>query len=192
MELIGSPSIFISGRHLAGEKIDKISRTLAELGAVFYDKAAYAAHDRDEVIYEVESYFAVPQNTTGGLFYGITFIKPGTIGNEYYMTKGHFHTIRDRAEVYITMEGEGMLILMDEQRNTRAELMVPGSIHYIPANTAHRTANTGTREFSFGAVWPADAGHDYDTIHQHGFSKILVNLNGTPALVDRQNAMEQH
>jgi glucose-6-phosphate isomerase len=75
---------------------------------------------------------------------------------------------------------------MDENRHTWAEKMTPGSVHYINANTAHRTANTGNAILSFGAVWPADAGHDYNTIETDGFSKILVNQHGIPALVDKQ------
>ena len=103
------------------------------------------------MIYEVESYFPVAHNTEGGLFYGITYIHPGVVGNEYFMTKGHFHKIRNRGEFYCTLKGEGMLILMDEERNTWAEKMYPGSIHYIKANTAHRTANTGDTILSFSA-----------------------------------------
>ena len=185
MELIAAPAIHFTGKHLTGTNIDKITRTIKDLGSIFYDKKAHAALPPDEVVYEVESFFPVAQDTEGGLFYGITFIKPGTVGNEYYMTKGHFHTIRNRAEIYITMEGEGMLLLMDEQRNTRAEKMTPGSVHYIDVNTAHRTANTGNTTLSFGAIWPSDAGHDYSTIKKEGFSKILVNQDGIPALIDR-------
>jgi glucose-6-phosphate isomerase len=84
------------------------------------------------------------------------------------------------------MEGEGMLILMNEDRtHTWAEKMEPGSVHYINGFTAHRTANTGSGILSFGACWPSDAGHDYDTISEHGFSKILVDGGGVPTLVDR-------
>ena len=35
-----------------------------------------------------------------------------------------------------------MLILMDRERNTWAERMMPGSLHYIPGGVAHRVANT--------------------------------------------------
>jgi glucose-6-phosphate isomerase len=84
------------------------------------------------------------------------------------------------------MEGEGMLILMSEDRSrTWAEKMEPGSIHYIHGHTAHRTANTGNTVLSFGAFWPSDAGHDYATISEQGFSKILVDRGGVPTLVDR-------
>jgi len=83
------------------------------------------------------------------------------------------------------VQGEGMLILMDDKRNTWAEKMFPGSIHYIRGNTAHRTANTGNTILSFSAFWPSDAGHDYTTISEQGFSKILINKDGKPALVDK-------
>jgi len=185
MNLIATPSLFSTGQHLQGKEIERISRRIKDLESIFSDKKAYAALDAERVVYEVESYLPVPNNTEGGLFYGITTIKPGTVGNEYFMTKGHFHSIRNRAEIYFTVSGEGMLLLMDEKRQTRAEKMTPGSVHYIHANTAHRTANTGDVDFIFSAVWPADAGHDYDTIARHGFSKILVKQNGTPTLIDR-------
>jgi glucose-6-phosphate isomerase len=142
--------------------------------------------NKDTVVYEVASWFPVKHDTEGGLFFGVTKIKPGAVGNEYFMTKGHFHRIRNRGEIYTTIEGEGMLILMDEQRNTWAEKMEPGSVHYIPGFIAHRTANTGNRELSFWAVWPSDAGHDYESIREEGFSKILVKGSGGPVLVARK------
>jgi glucose-6-phosphate isomerase len=180
------PGVSFSGQKLAGEEIHRINRTLEDLTGVFYDEKSFATLSPETLVYEVESYFPVPENTEGGLFAGITYIHPGTVGGEYFMTKGHFHKIRNRGEFYYGIKGEGMLLLMDEHHNTWAEKMYPGSLHYIGAHIAHRTANTGNSIFSFGAVWPADAGHDYDTIKLNGFSKILVNHNGTPALVDRR------
>jgi glucose-6-phosphate isomerase, archaeal len=185
MQLIAAPLLFSTGQHLQGKGIEIVSRKLKDLESVFSDKEAYVALDPEQLVYEVESYLPVPTNTEGGLFYGITTINPGTVGNEYFMTKGHFHSIRNRAEMYFTISGEGMLILMDEKRNTHAERMTPGSVHYIHANIAHRTANIGDADLVFSAVWPADAGHDYDTIARHGFSKILVKQNGIPTLIDR-------
>jgi glucose-6-phosphate isomerase len=171
---------------LQGGSLDRISRRVGDLGDIFHDRRAYTALPKDKLVYEVVSSFPVPEGTEGGLFLGITYIHPGKVGDEYFMTKGHFHKIRNRAEIYICMEGEGMLILMNEDRTqTRAEKMEPGSVHYIHGYTAHRTANTGSGILSFGACWPSDAGHDYDTISEHGFSKILVDRGGVPTLVDR-------
>jgi glucose-6-phosphate isomerase len=180
------PKLRFAGNKLTGDGIHRVSRRLGDLGDIFSNKAAYATLPADKVVYEVESSFPVPDGTEGGLFLGITYIHPGKVGREYFMTRGHFHKIRNRAEIYICMEGEGMLILMNEDQTlTRAEKMEPGSIHYIDGFTAHRTANTGNTVLSFGAFWPADAGHDYGAISQSGFSKILLDVNGRPTLVNR-------
>ncbi|MBS1603686.1 MAG: glucose-6-phosphate isomerase [Bacteroidetes bacterium] len=180
------PKLHFSGNRLSGGLIDRLARRLGDLGDIFSDRAAYARMPADQVVYEVESYFPVPDGTEGGVFLGITYIHPGKVGQEYFMTKGHFHQIRNRAEVYICMEGEGMLILMNEDHSvTWAERMEPGSVHYINGHTAHRTANTGKGVLSFGAFWPSDAGHDYQTISEKGFSKILVDINGVPTLINK-------
>lgn len=185
MTKILTPEVGYNGKHLTGKRVEKTEKRIRDLKDIYTDKEALEQLPSDQIVYEVESYLPVPQETTGGLFFGITFIHPGKVGNEYFMTKGHFHKILDRAEFYWCIEGEGMLILMDKNRNTWAEKMYPGSLHYINGYTAHRTANTGKEILSFGACWPSDAGHDYDTISAHGFSKILVEENSQPALVDR-------
>ncbi|HYJ63175.1 MAG TPA: glucose-6-phosphate isomerase family protein [Parafilimonas sp.] len=185
MSKILEPEIKCINEKLEGNKIERINRRIKNLKDIFFDKAALEKLNPETIVYEVESYLPVALNTEGGLFYGITYIHPGVVGNEYFMTKGHFHKIRNRGEFYCTLQGEGMLILMDEDRNTWAEKMYPGSIHYIKGNTAHRTANTGNSILSFSAFWPSDAGHDYAIISEQGFSKILINKDGKPALVDR-------
>ena len=186
MSSIVLPTLGFADNKLSGKAIDRTLRKMGDLQDIFYDKKALEAMPADQVVYEVASYFPVPEGTTGGLFVGITYIYPGKVGSEYFMTKGHFHRIRDRAEVYVCMEGEGMLILMNEDKtHTWAEKMEPGSIHYINGYTAHRTANTGNTVLSFGAFWPSDAGHDYDAINPFGFSKILVDVNGRPTLINR-------
>jgi glucose-6-phosphate isomerase len=180
------PKLRFAKNRLSGESIDRLERRIGDLDDIFSDRAAYAALPADRLVYEVESSFPVPDGTEGGLFLGITYIHPGRVGQEYFMTKGHYHKIRNRAEIYICMEGEGMLILMNEEgTHTWAEKMEPGSIHYINGYTAHRTANTGDTILSFGAFWPSDAGHDYETISQHGFSRILVDQGGIPTLVNK-------
>lgn len=185
MSTILQPAVLFRGNDVEGKSIDRITRRLADITDIFADKAALAGMDQDQKVYDVASYLPVADGTEAGLFFGITYIYPGKVGNEYFMTKGHFHQLRNRAEFYHCLEGEGMLILMDEQRHTWAEKMYPGSLHYIPGNTAHRTANTGNKILVFSAFWPSDAGHDYAVISQQGFSRILVEDNGQPVLVDR-------
>ncbi len=181
--MITKPGIFFAGSNLSGKNVSKIYRKLKDLKGIFLDQQAYAAANPEELVYEVETYCPVADGTEGGLFFGITKLYSGMIGNEYYLTKGHFHQIRNRAEFYWCIEGEGALLMMNGAGETRAESMMPGSLHYIDADTAHRVANMGKIPLIFGAVWPADAGHDYDTIVKSGFSKRLVQINNEPALI---------
>lgn len=168
---------------LSGAGIEVAVRTIGDLKSIFRDAPAHAALDPKTVVYRVQAYSPVPEGTEGGLFWGATFIEPGLVGDEYFMTKGHFHARRNRGEYYVGVAGQGALILMDEQRKTRFEIMTPGSVHYIPGHTAHRVANTGNVVLSFVACWPSDAGHDYETIAVHGFSARLRKRGGVPALV---------
>lgn len=170
---------------LHGAAVVEDSRTLGDLAGVFEDEAARAALDPATVAYSVRCYFPVPDGTEGGLFFGCTFLRPGTVGDEYFMTKGHFHSKRDTAEFYWGIRGEGLLLLMNEDRTIRAERVRPGSLHYIPGRVAHRMVNVGGETLSFGACWPSDAGHDYETIRREGFSARVLRGADGPVVVER-------
>ncbi len=167
---------------LAGRDVREQRRTLADLVGVFADETARQAMDPDQLAYRVQLYMPVPDGTEGGLLFGNTTLEPGRVGDEYFMTKGHFHATSDRGEYYWCLAGIGALILMTRDRQCSAQTMTPGSLHYIPGHTAHRVANTGDQPLTFGACWPADAGHDYDTIARDGFSMRLRHVAGRPTL----------
>jgi len=112
---------------------------------------------------------------------------PGKVGSEYFMTKGHFHEKSDRAEFYWGVKGFGMLVLMDRERNTWAEEVHSGSLHYIGGEIAHRLVNTGDENLVVGACWPSDAGHDYAEIAMNGFSARLLEVEGEPRLVNNES-----
>ncbi len=169
---------------LGGEDILQTEKKLSQLKGIFYDEAARSQTDQDTIVYRVQAFLPVEAGTEGGLFFGTTFLYPGQIGDEYFMTQGHFHKQMNRAEYYWCTRGEGMLLLMDEQRNCRAEMMYPNSLHYIPGFTAHRVVNTGGKTLIFNACWPADAGYNYDEIAQHGFSARVVCREDKPVLVN--------
>lgn len=177
------PEFIFNGRDLVGESVEKTTRRLVDLEGVFEDGEAFRTMDMDQIVYRVASVFPVNEGVQGGLFMGITYLMPGKVGDEYFMTKGHFHAKTDRAEFYWGIEGEGVLILMNESREVWAERMFPGSLHYIPGGVAHRVANVGDSTLIFSACWPSDAGHDYATIAQYGFAKRLKEVDGKPQLV---------
>jgi len=169
---------------VSGDGVMHAERRLRDLGAVFADSDAWASGPPDQLVYRTSCVFPVPDGTEAGLFWGTTFLQPGTVGGEYFMTKGHVHAKSDRMEVYFTFAGTGLLILMDPKRSCRVEEMTPGSVHLIPAHAAHRTVNIGDVELSFGACWPSDAGYNYDVIARTGFSvRAMRGAGGRPDLV---------
>lgn len=170
------------GDHLSGLSVMHKSTTIENLKGFFLNDELLKQLPQQMIVYEVDSVQPVSPGTPGGLFFGITRIQPGQVGNEYFMTRGHFHALADRAEFYWGIKGEGQLILMDRKRDVRIEKMQSGSLHYIPPHTAHRVANTGEDILSFGACWPADAGYDYKEIEKNGFAARLINVNGIPEL----------
>jgi glucose-6-phosphate isomerase len=177
-----SACTFVDGQ-LSGSSVIHQVKTLIELNGLFEDQAAFQSMDGGQIAYEVDVYFPVQNGTEGGLYFGLTHLYPGQVGSEYFMTKGHFHAIENRAEYYWGIEGEGVLLLMDKNRNTHAERMIPGSLHYIPGFTAHRVVNTGNCILRFGACWPSDAGYNYDLIMSEGFSKRVKNIDNVPSLI---------
>jgi glucose-6-phosphate isomerase len=182
--IIETPALFFSGGYLTGEGVECVTRKIKDMEGVFYDKEALDAMNQDAVVYEVKSVLPVPEGTQGGLYFGVTSLYPGKVGDEYFMTKGHFHAHLDRTEFYWGLSGEGVLIFMDERRRIWAERMFPGSLHHIPGGLAHRVANTGSQLLTFAACWPSDAGHNYAEIAENGFACRLICKNGIPTLIE--------
>ncbi|MEM9354509.1 MAG: glucose-6-phosphate isomerase family protein [Planctomycetota bacterium] len=157
-------------------------RTVGDLAGIFENEPARQAMDQSQVVYRVSAHLPVSDGTEAGLFYGASYLEPGRVGDEYFMTKGHFHQKRHAAEYYWGIRGDGVLLLMDEQRRCWGERVTPGSLHYIPGNVAHRLVNVGDETLAVGACWPSDAGHDYATIAELGFSSRIKCVDGVPEL----------
>jgi glucose-6-phosphate isomerase len=179
LEGIVTPKVFLDwGGSMTGAEIKESSKTIGDLHRVFHDAERVPGLDSKEVVYRVQWWAPVHAGVAGGLFWGVTTIEPGRVGDEYFMTHGHFHADRTRAEYYGTVSGRGMLIRMDEERKTWGEEMSPGSLHYIDGRHAHRVANTGDAPLIFWACWPSDAGYDYATIAERGFGSRLIAKGG--------------
>jgi len=174
--------LVFNNRQLGGFGTQQSTTRLRDLQDVFMNEGQRASMAQDTLVYEVEAHLPVAAGTEGGLFFGLTKIHPGKVGQEYFMTRGHFHALANRTEYYWCLNGKGILLLMDTNRNTRMELMEPGILNYIPPYTAHRVANIGNELLTFAACWPADAGHNYEEIRKNGFSARLIELNGQPKL----------
>ena len=161
-----------------------VSRSLSQLKNYFSDQseANRVLQRGDPVIYRYQS-LPLPVDA-GDLSFGISTVLPGTIGNEFYMTKGHFHEALMTAEVYYCLSGEGGLLIENEEGDTRLLHMSGGKLIYVPKGYAHRTVNTGNTPISSLFVFRADAGHDYKTIETRGYRKLVISSSNGPMLVD--------
>lgn len=161
-------------------------KRLSEFRGLYRDTAAFDAKlaaEGDVVTYEVIE--VKPDNSD--IFFGTTTMYPGRVGDEYYMTRGHFHARRDCAEVYYTQSGQGLLLLESRDGETRTVDMKPGVAAYIPPDWAHRSINTGDTPLVFVWMTTVAAGHDYGTILERGMRNLVVASGGSAALVSNPN-----
>lgn len=177
------------------EQLPLAERKLSDLKGSFIDEAAFhiALKSQDSLVYTVCSVEAPPE--AGQLNYALGKILPGKIGKEYFFTKGHFHAWRPAAEVYLGLAGEGMMLLEAEEggeENASMFPLLPHSIVYVPGNTAHRTVNVGHEPLVYIGIYPAQAGHDYDSLARRNFRHVILELDGRPALVERKIALEKY
>ncbi|MCQ9209668.1 glucose-6-phosphate isomerase family protein [Granulicatella seriolae] len=157
---------------LEGKNVIKKETKLFSLQNIFQDQVALEQMDPDQVVYEVEMHDnGLKEGEKGGLFFGISHIHPGKVGNEYFMTRGHIHLVEDTGEYYWGLEGEGLLILTFPDGKTYVEEVRPNSLHYIPGKVAHRLVNTGQERLSVGACWLTESGHNYN---KKGLFKVSV------------------
>jgi glucose-6-phosphate isomerase len=160
-------------------------RKLSSMNRQFVDQPAYEAQldEEDVVLYEV--YDLQRPEVAGELLAGISIVHPGKVGDEYYMTKGHFHTVLETAEIYHCLKGTGVMVMETPEGDWAVEKLVPGKILYVPPRWAHRSVNTGNQEdlVTF-FVYPGNAGHDYGTIETQGFRKLVLEVNGHLQITD--------
>ncbi|WP_057879606.1 glucose-6-phosphate isomerase family protein [Companilactobacillus kimchiensis] len=104
---------------------------------------------------------AVSEGQQGGLFFGVSTLNAGSINNEYYFTRGHYHEKLDTGEYYWGISGEGLLLLHYPDDTETITRVSPGSVLYIPGKVAHRLINIGKSKLAVGAVWQSISGHAY-------------------------------
>jgi glucose-6-phosphate isomerase len=162
-----------------------VERPLSSLKGLFSDPEAYRRRLEagDPIIYEV--YEVRRPEVAGELLQGLSVLHAGRVGNEYYMTKGHFHSVWETAELYYCVKGNGLLLMESEEGQWAAEELRPGRAVYVPPRWAHRSINIGDIEdLATLFVYPGHAGHDYGSIERRGFRKLVLHESGGPKIVD--------
>jgi glucose-6-phosphate isomerase len=114
----------------------------------------------------------------GHLLFCISKLYPGRVGDECFMTKGHYHTISGTAEVYLCIGGKGYMLMKTADGQCEAEPMRRNRMVYVPPHWAHRSINTGHEPLISFCVYPGDAGHNYGDIASEGFPKRVFIRDG--------------
>ena len=159
-------------------------RHVSSMRGMYADEAATEAliKNGDPLVYEFYEMGAPEKDSD--LAFGSSITYPGKVGNEYFMTKGHFHTILATAEVYYCLSGEGYLLLESPEGDWSAQKLSPGVMVYVPPRYAHRSINTGNTPMVTFFCFRGDAGHDYGTIETKGYRKLLVEKDGRVDIID--------
>lgn len=170
---------------IPSEYDNHLKRSLSAMNGQYWDQEAYdhLLAIEDIVLYEV--YEIKRPEVAGELLHGISIVHPGKVGDEYFMTKGHFHTVLDTAEVYYCQKGQGVMVMETPEGDWAVEPLNPGCVLYVLPRWAHRSVNTHPDEdlVTF-FVYPGNAGHDYGTIEEQGFRKLVIEQNGRPTIID--------
>ncbi len=153
-------------------------RRASDMKGYYTDESALTKHiqdNNDPIHYEV---FEVPvPNEYGHLMYCISKLQPGLIGDEFFMTKGHYHTIAQTAEIYLCVKGEGYMMMKTSDGQWAVERMTRNRMVYVPPLWAHRSINTGHEALISFCVYQGDAGHNYGDIVTEGFPRRIYLRN---------------
>jgi glucose-6-phosphate isomerase len=156
-----------------------VVRRAADMRGYYADPAALErliTGQGNPVHYEV---FEVPvPEERGHLMYCISKLQPGRVGQECFMTKGHYHQVEHTGEIYLCLRGQGYMLMKTADGQCHAEAMGRGRMVYVPPFWAHRSVNTGGEPLVSFCVYPAEAGHNYGDIAREGFPRRVFERNG--------------
>jgi glucose-6-phosphate isomerase len=118
---------------------------------------------KDAVVYETFTKSDSPMK------YTLTVVHPGTVGKEFFMTKGHVHGNKTE-EFYILLEGKGKLVLQKAGK-VRVVDLKKGKIALIKPGEAHRLVNTGNKDLKVHTIYHEDSRPNYSVKFRKIFMK---------------------
>lgn len=158
----------------------RYEKRLADLDGIYGDAAAFAraaASTGDRIVYSVHE--ARPAAARGDLIFGTTFMEPGQIGGEFFMTRGHIHARANRPETYYGESGQGVMLLETPEGETEIVEIGPKVLVYVPPLWIHRSVNTGAEPLVMSFCYPSDSGQDYEIIARAGGMAKRIVADGT-------------
>ena len=160
-----------------------LARRASDMQGYYRDEAALRRlidQQGDPVHYEVFEKH-IPEQY-GHLLLCVSKLYPGCVGDECFMTKGHYHAVSGTAEVYLCIRGQGCLLMKTAAGDCLTEPMRRHRMVYVPPHWAHRSINTGHEPLVSFCVYPGDAGHNYGDIASEGFAQRVFLRGGKPII----------
>ncbi|MCM3694841.1 glucose-6-phosphate isomerase family protein [Microbacterium oleivorans] len=158
---------------------ERYEKHLPDLDGLYRDSDAFAAAIRDDdgsPVYWVDS--STPESGRGALTIGLSVLRPGRIGDEFAMTRGHLHAHAEFAELYYGVSGSGVMLLESVDGEARAIPISPGVAVHVPGGWVHRSVNVGDDLLVTVFAYATEAGQDYGIIERAGGMKQLIVADG--------------
>ena len=177
-------TIYLDLKDGISDEIKPIQRRVSDMEGMYSDAESEKSLISGENPLVYEYYDLGAPEHPGDLAFGTSIVYPGKVGNEYFMTKGHFHSILETAEIYYCLRGKGYMLMENPEGDWDAKELSAGTAVYVPKRYAHRTINTGNEPLITFFAFRADAGHDYGTIETNGYKKLIVEIDGRTEIID--------
>ena len=130
----------------------------------------------NQVVYKVWEYRS--SENKGDLVFGTSVMKPGRVGDEFFLTRGHQHQKANCAETYFCLRGKGVILMESPEGEIKALKLDKGQLVYVPPFWFHRSVNIGDSELITLFTYNSDAGQNYEILKKRrGMRKRVVQKN---------------
>ena len=121
---------------------------------------------RNRVVYEVWEHRS--SKNKGDLVFGTSVMKPGRVGDEFFLTRGHQHQKSYCAETYFCLSGKGVILMESPDGDIKALKLEKSQLVYVPPLWLHRSVNIGDSELVTLFTYNSDAGQNYEILKKRG------------------------
>ena len=145
------------------------SKTFNELEGMYENEGEFQnmlPKWNNKVVYEVWEHRSSKNN--GDLVFGTSVMKPGRVGEEFFLTRGHQHQKARCAETYFCLSGTGIILMESPDGEIKALDLGKDQLVYVPPLWFHRSINIGESELVTLFTYNSDAGQNYEIIKKRG------------------------
>ena len=145
------------------------SKTFNELEGMYENEGEFQnmlPKWNNKVVYEVWEHRSSKNNRD--LVFGTSVMKPGRVGEEFFLTRGHQHQKARCAETYFCLSGTGIILMESPDGEIKALDLGKDQLVYVPPLWFHRSINIGDSELITLFTYNSDAGQNYEIIKKRG------------------------